>query len=112
MSTSPWGKVHSVVKYIPGFSFVNTPSHGGFRITEKVLKFHTDDADKVIKLGGSKCGKYIFFEEDCAWALLLDNSPELLNIVAEIEKRDVIKFKEVVKHTSRRWFKEFYNEKV
>lgn len=72
--SSPWGKIDRVVKYTRGLSFVSTPGHGGLRVGKAWLKKHASNPDKIVKLGAFEQGNYYWFEEDCAFQLVMVDS--------------------------------------
>lgn len=112
MSNSPWGKIDAVTNYCRGLSFVSTPGHGGFRVTDKLLRKHAIDADSIIAMGAITIGQYHFFEEDCAYALLLSDCPALLKKVAEQRGRAPQQLLDSAMASVRRWFPQYFETRT
>lgn len=111
MATStPWGIADNVVKCICGVSLVETPSHGGIRISRGLAERQLSDACRYF---GYQMGGYYFFEEDCAYALPFFEHPEwFTNIYREGETKDILR--DNAKATLERWYPEYFkmiNEK-
>lgn len=75
MSGSPWGQVQDSQKLAPGVRWVSTAGHGGFLLTRKA-------AAELLTQEGQRRGKeygaaYLAYEEDCDWAILGYEHPEL-----------------------------------
>jgi hypothetical protein len=67
---TPWGKSDSMQRIQRGLSFVGTPSHGGFMVSDGVARKQLSSA---ALLRGQRCGNYYAFEEDCdAYIVLLE----------------------------------------
>lgn len=64
--SSPWGKVDNVSSICRGVAWVSTPSHGGLRISKGFAQKHLSHSaiKRAIVQGG-----YLFFEEDCDFAI-------------------------------------------
>lgn len=105
---SPWGQIDQVIKYSRGFSFVSTPSHGGFRITKKVLAEYCLDHEDVSKHAGIEQGNYVFFEEDCAWCLLFFESPRLLQLYCEKTSKDPESLFQLCKKQSEYFYPKYF----
>ncbi len=107
-SSSPWGKIDEVTKIVRGCSIVNTPGHGGVRITEKCLREHAINADFLIANAAIQYGEYLWFEEDCNLPMLFFDCPKLLLAYAEVcgaNKDEVFEtFKKSVEH----WFPKYF----
>jgi hypothetical protein len=110
--SSPWGKIDYSKKYCTGFSFVGTPGHGGLRISEKMLKKHAANFDLITRLGGQKMGQYWFFEEDCAYGLLLLDCPQLLTIFVKSINRDETEIRLSLEKSTLRWFPKYFENNV
>ena len=72
---SPWGQIDNTQKTsVSGVMFVDTPSHGGYRVTAKRAKeMHPALFDLAIDYGS----RYYWFEEDCDWVAVVITWPEL-----------------------------------
>ena len=71
---SPWGQIDYVDQIEPGLSWVSTPSHGGLRVSkayaQKNLSIPARDA-------GIDYAGYLWYEEDCDWAIVALERPRL-----------------------------------
>lgn len=92
---TPWGKSDSKINIERGISWVGTPSHGGLAITiTKALETLSWPAIKIangsngILLYKGKSG-YLFFEEDCAYAVAFYEHPEWQKALEEKEMEDL-----------------------
>lgn len=70
---TPWGKADHSKSYGPGITFYGTPSHGGFHVSAELNKqipdyFRTAD--------GYADGNAGWYEEDCAWSLVVTIFPD------------------------------------
>lgn len=110
MSYSPWGKIQEVEKISAGFSFVSTPGHGGLRISINKAKKELINCDLVVQLAGIVQGNYVFFEEDCAYALLLCDAPQLLIEFAKVYGNNPDELFKQVKATSEKWFPDYFKD--
>ena len=68
---SPWGPVDHIEPVAPGVVFVSTPGHGGIHL----------DAERVAGMpraffGASTDRDGVWWEEDCAWALVAITYPD------------------------------------
>lgn len=63
---TPWGEPEDQRDFAPGFSFVGTPSHGGFALSKE---FAEDQLSPEALERAERLGDYYFFEEDVAWAI-------------------------------------------
>lgn len=64
---TPWGKADNITRIERGLSWVDTPSHGGFAVSESFAKKHLSTAAQT---RGEQYGSYLFFEEDCLYAIV------------------------------------------
>ena len=64
---TPWGKSDSIVKLVRGLSWLGTPSHGGFAVSERFARKHL--SINAQQRGEFRYG-YFFFEEDCDYAIV------------------------------------------
>lgn len=71
---SPWGKIDNTeATGVRGVTWVSTPSHGGYRVTEKRTRDMSPHLyDLAIHYGG-----YYWFEEDCDWVAVILTWPEI-----------------------------------
>jgi hypothetical protein len=81
---TPWGKSDSITKIQRGVSWVGTPSHGGLAITmiramevlsPKAINIALANVHGTALVNKPK-GSYVFFEEDCAYAIAFYEHPE------------------------------------
>jgi len=105
---SPWGKIDRVEKITTGVSFVSTPRHGGLRVSRLTLFKYAINPDLILKLGGTDSGNYVFFEEDCAYALFLFDAPEILKIDAMRQGKSPDELFEILKKIVERWYPEYF----
>jgi hypothetical protein len=71
---TPWGKSDSETKFARGVTWVGTPGHGGFMISKGVAKSYLTEAAQK---RGFSFGGYLAYEEDCDYALVSFEHPEL-----------------------------------
>jgi hypothetical protein len=75
MKYSLWGKVEHAVKLQQGMYLVSTSTHGGIMIS-------IGQADKILSEAaikrGERFGGYLCYEEDCLWAIIAYEFPELV----------------------------------
>jgi hypothetical protein len=69
---TPWGNSDSETKYERGFTWVGTPSHGGFLVGKAYARKHLTAAAIA---EGEPFGQYLAFEEDCDAAVVLFELP-------------------------------------
>jgi len=95
---TPWGKANFIKKYQRGLTWIETPSHGGYRVSCGFAeKFLSEPARKL----AMKWGNYWWYEEDCL-ASIIDY--ELITVTTQ-EKRDLT-FKNI-----SRWNPEYLLER-
>jgi hypothetical protein len=109
---SPWGKIDSVTKYAPGFSFVSTPGHGGFRVSKGQLNKLAINPEFITRIGGIVQGSYVFFEEDCAYNLFLLDAPQALQIFAKSRDKDSNTLFNDCLLAVKRWYPHYFNDEV
>jgi len=74
--SSPWGTPDNIETVIPGHVWaVGTPSHGGYAVDPSWARNKL--SRPCVEIGESKRG-YLWYEEDCAWAVLAFEVPECL----------------------------------
>ena len=74
---TPWGKSDSKATLARGISFVTTPSHGGFMVSQTAAgKYFTPAAIKR----GKAYGAYLAYEEYCDYAIVLLELPQALRL--------------------------------
>jgi len=107
MATStPWGVADNIEKCIRGVALVQTPSHGGFRISKGRAERELSEACRSY---GEQMYGYYFFEEDCAYALPLYEHPEwFVNIYHSGETESMAR--ESAAETIKRWYPEYFKE--
>jgi len=74
MADSPWGPIQDLEYLAEGIDFAMTASHGGIRVTKAC-------AEESLTAAARRCaineGDYYFFEEDCNYAIVLYELPQL-----------------------------------
>jgi len=80
---TPWGKSDHQRKVTRGINFYSTPSHGGFKVSNGMLK-------KMNPILAS-IGMDGWFEEDCAWCAVYLAFPELFNPEHVKQAKDTLK---------------------
>lgn len=109
MSYSPWGKIDNVKTIMQGVSVVNTPGHGGIRISERVLKKYAMDYEYLVDKAAIRQGNYLFFEEDCAAPLLLFDCVGILIEYAKVMgHEDPEKLFQVCKSSVHCWYPDYF----
>lgn len=72
---TPWGESQTIEIIAPGVRWVTTASHGGLMIAVNIAaRDLTVSALQVAHPG--VCGPYIYFEEDCSYAVAFFEHPE------------------------------------
>lgn len=96
---TPWGKADYAKTFARGFHRVGTPSHGGFMISRTFAANHL--SPHAIK-HGIRCGTYLAYEEDVAWAIpaleLHEFWPQILEAYPEDIQSNPVSY--LVKHLS------------
>ena len=80
---TPWGLSDTVWDLLPGVQWINTPSHGGLRISREYARQHFSPECLKSLWHGEQQGAFIFFEEDCDWCLAVFESPEIGDAMVE-----------------------------
>jgi hypothetical protein len=135
---TPWGKSDSVTRLERGVSWVGTPSHGGLAITataamkaltSKAINIALESIHGTALVNLPKSG-YVFFEEDCAYAIAFYEHPEWyrsLEAAIAVEYADNGRTDESLHHivkshsndqqvkadmaeVIRRWFPQYFGE--
>jgi len=73
-TSTPWGVAQSACNYGKGIVQYTTAGHGGFHVSSGLLRKMDEDmrGDAYAPLG--------WFEEDCAWCLVVLSFPERFNM--------------------------------
>jgi hypothetical protein len=79
---SPWGKIQNKETFARGISFVTSSGHGGYMISKGVA--HKRLSPKAIELG-DVYGGYYCYEEDCKYAIIQIELPEVRSELYEEE---------------------------
>jgi hypothetical protein len=84
-----WGYTDSTKKRCDGVISVSTPSHGGIRVDKKWAE---ENLTKEAREAGCFCYDFYWYEEDCDWAIVIFEHPELAISQEEIKhaKRTVV----------------------
>ena len=94
---TPWGKSDSIVKIERGVSWVETPSHGGLAITA-TRAMQTLSSKAITIAMRERYGTefvnlpknaYLFFEEDCAYAMAFYEHPEWKRALEVLELKSL-----------------------
>jgi len=72
MQSSPWGSIQHIEAVAPGIVWVSTPGHGGIGIN-KAAAARQLTPEAICR--GISWGEHLFFEEDCAWAIVAYELP-------------------------------------
>ena len=97
---SPWGNVDHCETLAEGVFAVSTAGHGGFMVKADQHKL----SSQAIHYGGEKFGKFLCFEEDCAWAIA---AYELRKLGVDVAPKVT---DEIITKTIIRWFPEYAAE--
>jgi hypothetical protein len=65
---TPWGKPDQVDEYVPGITWYDTPSHGGFHLD----RYHNKQVPDYMRRAGG------WYEEDCDWAIVATVFPDAI----------------------------------
>jgi hypothetical protein len=89
---TPWGMADFATELAPGIVSYSTPSHGGIKLSAQRL------AELKPELRAHKpfCGQDGWYEEDCDWAIVAMQWPELFN-AENIETAKMIAAKYIFK---------------
>ena len=79
---TPWGRADSNVLLAPGVHSVCTPGHGGILVAKAVAQQRLGPEALSI---GDPFGQYLAFEEDCAYAAVLADWPDLWRQMVKLE---------------------------
>src|SRR3990167_9593995 len=71
---TPWGKADSVYKICDRVLEVNTPGHGGILVGKAAARRLLSPKAQAV---GFEWAQYIAFEEDCNWAGVVYEEPEI-----------------------------------
>jgi hypothetical protein len=83
-ASSPWGSIQATYPIMRGAAWVSTAGHGGLRVSRGFADKHfSPQALAAPFVFVTK--DYVFFEEDCAWAIAVYESPEIFE--AELARR-------------------------
>jgi hypothetical protein len=99
---TPWGISDYVKPCIRGVALVQTPSHGGIRVSATLAKNQLSDACLFF---GEQIGNYFFFEEDCAYALPFFEHPEWFKEIYRPNETE-----EVLKNNAEKTIKTYFPE--
>lgn len=72
--STPWGRADTVKTHARGVAEVGTPGHGGFRVSRGLATKRM--LPEVLKVAIETTG-YFWFEEDCAYSLVVLSMTEL-----------------------------------
>ena len=73
---TPWGEADHVEKMTEGIIQVGTPSHGGIGVEHDVAAEKLSAAARAEAIDQHG---YLWFEEDCDWAIVCHEIPELFS---------------------------------
>lgn len=84
---TPWGTADHIVEIEKGVRWVSTPSHGGLMVSlAKARKIFSERAIDVAFPG--TCGGYVFWEEDCSYAVAFFEHPEIKRAIDQDSLND------------------------
>ena len=91
-TSTPWGMAQSAKNFGVGIVLYGTASHGGFHVSSGLLRKMAEDmrGDAYAPLG--------WFEEDCAWCLVVLSFPERFDMQSRLDALD----------TARRYYPQQY----
>lgn len=94
---TPWGKSDSRSEISRGVSWVGTPTHGGLAVT--MVRAMESLSQKAINLAlvnvhgtalvNKPKGSYVFFEEDCLYAVAFYEHPDWKRILEQNEMSEI-----------------------
>ena len=78
-TSTPWGTAQSAKSFGRGIVLYSTAGHGGFHVSNGLLRKMAEDmrGDAYAPLG--------WFEEDCAWSLVVLSFPERFSLQARLD---------------------------
>ena len=79
---TPWGSAQSASHYGRGLIMYSTASHGGFHVSNGLLSRIPDYLQSADKYADGTAGWY---EEDCAWAIVVVCIPERFRLEARMD---------------------------
>lgn len=103
---TPWGKSDYKETYTRGFHWVSTPGHGGLALSKALARKVL--SSKAIALADIEQGGYIFFEEDCAYAVPLYENDALRDAHDAKRTNSIPLTKEALRNTIARWFPKYF----
>lgn len=106
---SPWGYIDHVTKFTTGLSLVNTPGHGGLRVSKS---FASKMPDIIVRMGTSY-GSYLWYEEDCLIDVAIcgmEQQPDIFNAIATYYKKEPAEFLESCKRVFRNYYPDEYEK--
>lgn len=86
---TPWGESDHTQIIARGAGIVDTPSHGGIYVTRAFVDEHNISAD-ALKEAVYMNDRY-FFEEDCAYAVIMWELPHLWSVLFPRKTADEVK---------------------
>jgi hypothetical protein len=96
---TPWGKSQHSKQYGKGITFYGTAGHGGFKVSAAL---NQQIPDYMRAADGYADGNAGWYEEDCAWSLVVTIFPE------RFEETTVISAKETLRNTYPAQYERFY----
>lgn len=83
----PWGSIQNTEHFERGISFVSTASHGGLRISRKYADDHLSKL--AIQFATSMDDNYLWYEEDCDYAIPMYELDYLWGVMFQHDKKNV-----------------------
>lgn len=84
-TSTPWGTAQSARNFGVGIVQYSTAGHGGFHVSSGLIRKMAEDmrGDAYAPLG--------WFEEDCAWSLVVLSFPERFPLQARLDALDTMR---------------------
>jgi hypothetical protein len=84
-TSTPWGTAQTAKSFGVGIVMYTTASHGGFHVSSTLLRQMAEDmrGDAYAPLG--------WFEEDCAWSMVVLSFPERFSVSDRLAALDTLR---------------------
>lgn len=87
-TSTPWGPAQSATHVTRGIVRYSTAGHGGFHVSAGLLKQMPEYMQKADKYADGTAG---WFEEDCAWSLVVLTFPQFFTLQARMDALDTVR---------------------
>jgi hypothetical protein len=78
-TSTPWGSAQTAKSFGRGIVQYSTAGHGGFHVSSGLLRKMAED------MSGDAYAPLGWFEEDCAWSLVVLSFPERFSLQARLD---------------------------